>query len=265
MGWLVPLVIAALAVIGLSGCHRRVEEAEADAEASTGTNPVGSATQECGGEGCQEFRDQVYDLLGDSATGRETLEYLRDNNVRVVVVSDGRGSRYSASDNRIYLDRQDGVQRAALGLVHETGHKSRVGRDGRPDVLHDSRGTYVNGMVQEETDCTVAAIRTREELIDAGHSEMRDVTYPGTEDYALGQSAGEGQYDAEHNEPDEDPPVQEDREAAGRRGGEEEVRAGFDRGAYTTTGAHGQEQSYPDYYGADYDGRHPTAGSGSGQ
>ncbi|MCU0293400.1 MAG: hypothetical protein MUF10_15660, partial [Thermoanaerobaculaceae bacterium] len=125
MGWVVPLIALALVVIGLSGCHRRLGEAEADADASTGTNPVATATQSCGVDGCDDFLNQVNDLLDDSATGREALDYLRDNNVRVVVVDDGQGSRYSTSDNRIYLDRRDGVERAALALVHERTHKGR--------------------------------------------------------------------------------------------------------------------------------------------
>ena len=264
--WVVPLIIVALAVIGLSGCQRRTQEAEADADASTGTNPVGSAVQDCGVEGCGEFLGQVSDLLGQSETGLEALEDLKRNGVRVVVVDDGRGSRYSASHNRIYLDRRDGVARAALALVHEREHRSRVGQPGRPDVQRDSRDVYVNGMIREESDATVAAIRTREELIAAGHTEMRDVEYPGTEDYANGRSAGEGQYDAEHNERDEDPPNAEDREAAGRRGGEDQVRDGFSSGRYTTTDSEsGQQQTYPDYYGGDYDSRHVSSGSGLGQ
>lgn len=258
MGWLVPLIALALVVLGLSGCHRRLEEAEADADAATGTNPVGDATQSCGGEGCDEFLGEVEDLLADSATGREALEYMRDNNIRVDVVADGRGSRYSNMDRRIYLDRTEGTSRAAMALVHEVEHRRRLDCGDRPSLRDSTRDGYIRGMIAEETAATSAAIRTRQELIEAGHGGMEGIDYPGTDDYEGSQRPAEA--DAlDRGASDEDARTE------GRQAGEAAVESGFNDGSYTTTDATtGEDQTYPDYYGSEWDAAHPRR-SGLGQ
>jgi hypothetical protein len=119
-------------------------------------------------------------------------------------------------------------------------------------------------MLDEEADATVAAVRTREELIAGGHTEMQGVQYPGAEDYGLGRSAAQGQYDAEHGGRGEPAADADERARVGDEGGAAEVRGGFESGRYTTSDENGQEQSYPDHYGSDWDSRH-VGGSMSGQ
>ncbi len=187
------------------------------------------------------------------ATGREALQYLRDHNIPVVVVNDGRGSRYSNMDRRIYLDRGDGVERAALALVHETEHRRRLDRGDRPNIQTATRETYVEGMIEEETAATLAALRTREELTGEDHPGMQHVSYPGASDYAEGQQTERDAWAQDHPGATE-----EELDEAGRAGGEDAVRSGFYNGDYTTTDATtGQDQSYSDYYGSGWDDAHP--------
>lgn len=180
-------------------------------------------------EGLDPESDLVKMLLS-TERGRETLQWLADNHIPIVVDPDENGAYWDGS--QIVLG--ENFDNAAV-VVHETNH-ARYTTDGRhADANEMERDAYVAAAVDEEVDGTVQQIVAAKEFREAG--------------FEIDQQPAEAAYDAAYAEA-----IQNGRTIGeAQRAGRAAVSDQFYNGAIvtSTTG-----QRYPDYYGDYWDSVH---------
>lgn len=185
-------------------------------------------------------------LLQNTPTGRHALEVIDRNNVNVVMGTGG--GRYDDTTNTITLDQ--GRTDPAGSLVHEAGHadahwdgrSADVRRQERADYIatqdredaHNERLAYeaeqqlaANGTPQTYNSSTGATFRNARDTAAADYRR----THPDATDAEVNQYANDKAEDALFND-----------YQSGR----------------VTTGTNGQ--TYPNYWGDDWDRRHNTPG-----
>jgi hypothetical protein len=169
-------------------------------------------------------------MLLSTERGRQTLQWLADHQVPIVVDPDATGAYWDGS--QIVLG--ENFDNAAV-VVHEANH-ARYTLEGRhADPMKLDRDAYVAAAVDEEVDGTVQQILAAKEFREAGYQidpqpaeDAYDAAY--TKAIQNGQTVGEAQ-----------------------RAGRDAVSRQFYNGAIvtSTTG-----QRYPDYYGDYWDSVH---------
>jgi hypothetical protein len=177
-------------------------------------------------DGLDRNSDLVQTLLS-TERGRQTLQWLADNHIPIVIDPDEEGAFWNG--RRIVLG--EGYDNAAV-VVHEANHARYTveGRHADPKKL--DRAAYVSAAIAEEADGTVQQILAAKEFRAGG----RD----------LGRQPAEDAYDAAYVQ------AIQNGETLGeaKRAAAAAVRREFDSGVLRTSNS---GQSYPDYYGHYWD------------
>lgn len=177
-------------------------------------------------EGLDPDSDLVEVLLS-TQRGRDTLQWLADNDIEVVIDPSQTGAYWNGSE--IVLG---GGQDNAAVFIHEANH-ARYTVDGHSaEATELSRDDYVRDAILEETDGVVQQIIAAREFRDAGH------TVP--------QQPGEAAYTQAYDDAIANGATPE----AANQAGFNAVNQEFYNGGFVTST---NGQSYPDYYGAYWD------------
>ncbi len=186
--------------------------------------------------------------LANSEQGRHALE-VYDRYGVTSSFRPGEGSTYDGGANNMNLNPAEDPTTSALTFVHEMNHAEAGNEHTTGDAANQSRGDFVNTMVNEETEGTVRSIEARNELAQSG-TDVSNSHFP-----------LENQYQQAHDQAIADAraanPNMSDAEAEqiGRDAGRQRVRQGFDNGEVVTSN---NNQPYPQYYGNSWDGQQPT-------
>ncbi|QDP98463.1 hypothetical protein FOE78_23445 [Microlunatus elymi] len=170
---------------------------------------------------------EVVKTMLTTERGRQTLQWLADHHIPIVVDPNQQGAFWDGS--KIVLG--DGQESAAT-LVHEANH-AKYSKEGRSaDARTESRDDYVHGAIAEEVDGTVQEIQAAQEFREHGHE--------------VDQQPGESAYTAAYDQAIKDGKSQAEAQSAGA----DAVSELFYNGSFvtSTTG-----ESYPDYYGSYWD------------
>jgi hypothetical protein len=163
--------------------------------------------------------DLVKTLLS-TQRGRDTLQWLYDNKIDIVIDPDTTGAYWNGTQ----IVMGEGYDDASV-LVHETNH-AKYTKDGRSADVHAlDRDAYVTAAINEEADGLVQQILAAKEFRAAG----RDIR----------EQPAEPAYDAAYQQ--------------AKDGGAEAVREEFYNGGLETST---NGESYPDYYGNHWDAVH---------
>jgi hypothetical protein len=177
-------------------------------------------------EGLDPESDLVQMLLS-TERGRQTLQWLADNDIPIVVDPDATGAYWDGT--QIVLG--ENFDNAAV-VVHEANH-ARYTVEGRSaNATELDRDAYVAAAVDEEVDGTVQQILAAQEFRDGG--------------YQIGEQPGQAAYEAAYNQAIQDGQTVGEAERAAR----DAVSDEFYNGAIVTST---NGQSYPDYYGDYWD------------
>lgn len=169
----------------------------------------------------------LVEVLLSTQRGRDTLQWLADNDIEVVIDPSQTGAYWNGSE--IVLG---GGQDNAAVFIHEANH-ARYTVDGRSaEATELSREDYVRDAILEETDGVVQQIIAAREFRDAGH------TVP--------QQPGEAAYTQAYDDAIANGATPE----AANQAGFNAVNQEFYNGGFVTST---NGQSYPDYYGAYWD------------
>ncbi len=187
--------------------------------------------------------------LANSQQGRHALEVYDRYNIQPTF-NPGQGSFFDGSTNTMNLDPTENATTSALTFTHEMNHGEAGNEHTSGDVQNQSRNDYVNTMLNEETDGTVRSIEARNELAKQG-VDVSNSHFPLENQYQ--QAHDQAVRDARTNNPNIS---DQDAEAIGRQAGRDRVRQGFDNGEVVPSTSTGQ--TYPQYYGGDWDGHHPS-------
>jgi hypothetical protein len=173
--------------------------------------------------------DLVKTLLS-TQRGRDTLQWLYDNKIPIVVDPDTTGAYWNGTQ----IVMGEGYDDASV-LVHETNH-AKYTKDGRSADVHTlDRDAYVTAAINEEVDGTVQQILAAKEFRSDGRrvdNQPAEVQY----DAAYQNAKDRGASDAE-----------------AQQAGSEAVRKEFYHGGLVTSTT---KQSYPDLYGEYWDREH---------
>lgn len=177
-------------------------------------------------DGLDEKSALVQTLLS-TERGRQTLQWLADNDIPIRIDPDQRGAYWDG--NEIVLG---GGNDDAPTLVHEANHAkySKEGRSADPKEL--SRDDYVRGAIAEEADGVVQQVKAAKEFRAAGQD--------------VAEQPGEDAYTSAYEQAIKDGKSTTEAESAGLRAVTDEF---YNGGFITSTNG----QSYPDYYGSYWD------------
>ena len=162
--------------------------------------------------------------------GRQTLQWLADNNVQVYIDDDAGGAFW----NGRYITMGHGPGEA-LTLIHEANHArySMEGRDADAGKL--SRQDYIDAGIAEEVDGVIQEIEAVQEFRAAGYNGP-----PPT---------GE----AEYNNAYQNAKASGSNDATARQAGRDAIRQAFENGAFVGVGS---GKTYSDSLGASWDSQH---------
>jgi Putative metallopeptidase family (DUF6782) len=183
----------------------------------------------------------IKDLLKKSATGAAAVKFFEDKGLKADFVKGG-GSFWDGT--RMVIDGNEGVQDAALTIVHEV-HHAQTKLDGtKPDPKADTKPEYVRKMIEEEATGTVLSIQTKNELVAGGESVT--ATFP------LESKYNEAYKKATEDLLKADPKASADAlKAAGEKAGMDRVIKGFKDGEVVTSD---RKIAYSDHYGQRWEG-----------
>ena len=117
--------------------------------------------------------DPIVEELASTPTGRETLTWLADNDIRVWYDDDLEGAYYQPALDSITLGKDQ--YRDGQTLVHEANHARWDLDDKAADVDDVSRNTYIQSEYDEETAGTVEAIQhAKERRADLGYAQYTE-------------------------------------------------------------------------------------------
>jgi hypothetical protein len=169
-------------------------------------------------------------MLLSTERGRQTLQWLADNQIPIAVDPDATGAYWDGT--QIVLG--ENFDNAAV-VVHEANHARYTVEGRHADAADLDRDAYVAAAVDEEVDGTVQQILAAKEFREAG--------------YEIDQQPAEAAYDAAYAEAIQNGQTIGEAQRAGR----DAVSDQFYNGAIvtSTTG-----QPYPDYYGDYWDSVH---------
>lgn len=194
-----------------------------------------------------EFDRQRYDeistVLNRIPTGRAALSLVDQYDVGIYFEA-GAGSFFNPNTNEIVIDANHEPIRAALALVHEVTHARYLYEGSTADILSDNRQEYIEKKVGEEVAGVVKSIEAKMELEAAG-IDVSELRY--TLEYLYQKAYEAAINNALANAPSSDAASLE---AIGREAGRQAVFKGFMNGKTWTSVT---KESYPDYYGRDWD------------
>jgi hypothetical protein len=177
-------------------------------------------------EGLDRDSDLVQMLLS-TERGRQTLQWLADNDIPIVVDSGETGAYWNGTE--IVLG---GSFDNAAVLVHEANHAQATVNGESADANSQNRNDYVTTAINEEVDGTVEQIQSAQEFRDQG--------------YTIGEQPAEAAYNQAYQQA-----IQNGQTVAqAQRAGWDAVRDEFYNGGIVTST---NGQSYPDYYGDYWD------------
>lgn len=107
--------------------------------------------------------DLVKQLLA-TQRGRETLQWLVDHNIQVVISPNTTGAYWDGTQMVIGKDYND-----ASTIVHETNHAMAAANGTSADASSQGRDDYVRTEINEEVAGTVLQIQAAKELRATGH------------------------------------------------------------------------------------------------
>lgn len=200
-----------------------------------------------------EFDRQRYEeisaVLNQIPTGRMTLSLIDKYEV-ALYFEVGAGSYFNPNTNEIVIDANHEPVRAALALVHEVVHARFLHEGSTADILSDGRQTYIEKKVGEEVAGVAQSIEAKMEL-EAGGVDVSELRYTLEYPYRKAREA------AIDNSRSEMPEISEESlEMIGREAGWQAVFEGFMNGKTWTSVT---KESYPDYYGGDWDKMNSTS------
>jgi hypothetical protein len=230
------LIIAVIGVARLTPFGQVLTDAVCKVSAAVG---VGSCADGPGGDGGQTDPDDVdipeglerdsdlVQMLLSTERGRQTLQWLADNGIPVVIDPNENGAYWNGTE--IVLG--ENFDNAAV-VVHEANH-ARYTVEGRSANANEmERDQYVAAAIDEEVDGTVQQILSAQEFRDAG--------------YEIGEQPAEAAYNTAYTQAIQNGQT----EAEARRAGRAAVSDAFYNGGIVTST---NGQSYPDYYGDYWD------------
>ncbi len=106
--------------------------------------------------------------------GRNSLDIIRLHQTDVRRNTESRGSFYNATRSRtyeantIYLAHEVPTEQSTLTFIHEVNHVRFYQENRRANVLTTTKNEYIDQMIDEETEGTVASILAKKEMRDAG-------------------------------------------------------------------------------------------------
>lgn len=173
---------------------------------------------------------ELVQQLLSTERGRQTLQWLFDNNIPIVIDPSATGAYWNGTE----MVLGQGYANAAV-LIHETNHAQATVNGESADANNQSRNDYVTTAVNEEVDGTVEQIQAAQELRVAG--------------YTIAQQPAEAAYTTAYNQAIQNGQTRAQAERAGR----DAVRDEFYNGniVTSTTG-----DPYSDYYGDYWDSVH---------
>jgi Flp pilus assembly pilin Flp len=173
---------------------------------------------------------ELVQQLLSTERGRQTLQWLFDNNIPIVIDPSATGAYWNGTE----MVLGQGYANAAV-LIHETNHAQATVNGESADANSQSRSDYVTTAVNEEVDGTVEQIQAAQELRIAG--------------YTIAQQPAEAAYTTAYNQAIQNGQTR----AQAERAGWDAVRGEFYNGniVTSTTG-----DPYPDYYGDYWDSVH---------
>ena len=192
--------------------------------------------------------EQIEAVLNQSATGRQFLNLKEAYRVSVQFEA-GYGSRYRQNTNLILLDSNLDPVKAALFFAHEMHHARTLHEGNKADFKSEARQAYVNFKLQEEAEGMMASIQVKMELEKIG-LHVANITLPLENQYRQAYQVASDQTklsDATLNENQLD--------NIGRSAGLQALYEAFASGDVKTSNTY---DSYPDYYGRDWDRAHPV-------
>lgn len=173
---------------------------------------------------------ELVQQLLSTERGRQTLQWLFDNNIPIVIDPSATGAYWNGTE----MVLGQGYANAAV-LIHETNHAQATVNGESADANSQSRNDYVTTAVNEEVNGTVQQIQAAQELRLAG--------------YTIPSQPAETAYTTAYNQAIQNGQTR----AQAERAGEDAVRDEFYNGniVTSTTG-----DPYPDYYGDYWDSVH---------
>jgi hypothetical protein len=119
-------------------------------------------------------------LLKPSQIGRDALQFIDKNKIGVQF-REGGGSKWVASERKIYIDSQKaGPHRnrslAAQTLIHEVHHAKSTINGTAPQVMKQNRADFVNAGLREEASGTAAGFLAQLQLNKAWGVTAKPVT-----------------------------------------------------------------------------------------
>jgi len=173
-------------------------------------------------------------LVAKSPSAQRRLEAFQNRGGTVEWGPSGGGSYYDSSAKKIVIDGAERTQPAAAmqGLSHELGHANS------PVVVDESsKDAYVNSMLADEGEATLANCEARSEITSNGGPDIGVA----------------GQHGQQYQDIYAAHPLPSQRAEA-----RQAIGASFGSGEVTSTTG----QSYSAYYGNAYDQAHPPAAAG---
>ncbi|GIU82510.1 MAG: type VI secretion system tip protein VgrG [Acidobacteria bacterium] len=194
---------------------------------------------------------QIRNILANSERGRHALEVYDRYGVNPTF-NPGQGSSFDHSTNTMNLDPSQSPTNSALTFVHEMNHAEVSHEHRSGDVQNQTREEYVNTMLQEEVDGTVASIEAKRELQASG-TDVSGASFPLESEY--NQAYSNAVEEARRQNPNL---TDEEADAIGRAAGRARVLQGFQNGEVVTST---NGQNYPNYYGQIWDRAHGRSGN----
>ncbi len=187
--------------------------------------------------------EDIKTLLNKCPTGAETVKYMEAEKIPVAFAAGG-GSYWDG--HRIVIDRSQPVELASLTAVHEV-HHAKTDRQGHgANITTETRKSYVDKKIDEETAGTVKSIQAKNELIAKG--EKITSVFPLESQYNDSYKQAVDQH-RKANPKATNHELAED----GRKSGYGAVKKGFEDGTVVTSNTNAP---YGQYYAQDWDANH---------
>ena len=237
------LIIAVLGVARVAPIGSMISAAICKVSAAVGVGPCANGADGGGngGEGQTDPADvdipegldrdsDLVKMLLSTERGRQTLQWLADNDIPVVIDPNTTGAYWNGTE----MVLGQGYDDAAV-VVHEANHAQATVNQTSADANTQSRDDYVTTALNEEIDGTVKQIQVAQEFRDQG--------------YTIGQQPAEAAYNQAYQQAIQNGQTVAQAEQAGRNAVRDEF---YNGGIVTSTNG----QSYPDYYGDYWDSVH---------
>ena len=186
---------------------------------------------------------EISAVLHRIPSGRLALDMIDQYEISIHFEAGG-GSYFNPNTNEILIDANHDPVRAALSMVHEVTHARYLHEGSGADILSDGRQAYIEKKVGEEVEGVVRSIEAKMALEAAG-VDVSGLWY--TLEYPYRTAHKAAVEDARAAEPGS---REETLATSGREAGKQSVFEGFMNGKTWTSVT---KESYPDYYGADWD------------